>query len=68
VTGRGDGSSKGQIDFDPLRENPRAALLLVPDKVYLAWASSCDVGPYHGWVMAYDAHTLKQVAEAGRRP
>src|SRR5207245_8782347 len=37
---------------------PRAALLLVNDKVYFTWASSCDVGPYHGWVMAYDAHTL----------
>lgn len=28
----------------------------------MTWASSCDVGPYHGWVMAYDAQTLKQKA------
>jgi hypothetical protein len=58
----GDGSSKGQLEFDPLRENPRSALLLVNGNVYLTWASSCDAGPYHGWVMAYHAHTLQQVA------
>jgi hypothetical protein len=60
VSGKGDGSSGGQVAFDPLRENPRAALLLSHGTVYLSWASSCDVGPYHGWVMAYDAQTLKQ--------
>lgn len=66
--GSGAGSSNGQIDFEPLRENPRAALLLVNDKVYLTWASSCDVGPYHGWVMAYDAHALTQVAALNTSP
>jgi len=68
VKGRGAGSSKGQVDFDPLRELPRASLLLANDKVYLTWASSCDVGPYHGWVMAYDAHTLKQMAVFNTSP
>ncbi|HET9177965.1 MAG TPA: pyrrolo-quinoline quinone [Terriglobia bacterium] len=66
--GSGAGSSNGQIEFEPLRENPRAALLLVSDRVYLTWASSCDVGPYHGWVMAYDAHTLAQVAALNTSP
>jgi len=60
VAGIGDGSRDGKVAFDPLRENPRAALLLMNGAVYLSWASSCDVGPYHGWVMAYDARTLKQ--------
>jgi len=68
VRGRGDGSSNGQVEFDPLRENPRSALLLANGKVYLTWASSCDVGPYHGWVMAYDAHTLAQVAAFNTSP
>jgi hypothetical protein len=62
VRGRGDGSANGNVAFGPLRENPRAALLLSKDRVYLSWASSCDVGPYHGWIMAYDAHTLRQRA------
>jgi len=62
VQGRGEGSKSGRLDFDPLLENPRAALLLARGNVYLSWASSCDVGPYHGWVMSYDARTLAQVA------
>ena len=60
VPGKGAGASQGQIAFDPLRENPRAALTLANSTVYLEWASSCDVDPYHGWVMSYDAHTLAQ--------
>lgn len=68
VRGSGDGAVGGRISFDPLRENPRAALLLVGGEVYLTWASSCDVGPYHGWVMAYDAHTLRQRAVLNTSP
>jgi hypothetical protein len=60
VKGSGAGQSSGQIAFDPLRENPRAALLLANDTIYLSWGSSCDIGPYHGWLMSYDAHTLAQ--------
>jgi hypothetical protein len=62
VRGKGSGSQSGKVEFDPLRENPRAALLLANGLVYLTWGSSCDIGPYHGWVMAYDANTLKQKA------
>jgi hypothetical protein len=54
--------------FDPLRELPRAGLLLSNGQVILTWGSSCDVGPYHGWVMAYDAHTLKQTAVFNTSP
>jgi hypothetical protein len=60
VPGRGAGRSDRQVAFDPLHENPRAALTLANSSVYLAWASSCDVDPYHGWVMAYDPQTLAQ--------
>ncbi|MDE1178694.1 MAG: hypothetical protein PW789_19135 [Edaphobacter sp.] len=58
--GTGAGSQVTRVAFDPLRENPRAGLLLSNGLVYLTWGSSCDVGPYHGWIMAYDAATLKQ--------
>jgi hypothetical protein len=49
------------VPFLTLHENPRAALLLDHGRVYLTWGSSCDQRPYHGWVMAYDAQTLKQL-------
>ncbi len=68
VQGRGAGGSGGRVDFDPLRELPRASLLLANGQVYLTWASSCDVAPYHGWVMAYDAHTLSQTAVFNTSP
>ena len=68
INGRGTGSQSGKVEFDPLRENPRASLLLANGSVYLTWASSCDVGPYHGWVMAYEAHTLKQKAVFNASP
>ncbi len=59
---------KSNIDFDPLKENQRAALLLVNGKVVITWASSCDVGPYYGWIISYDAHTLAQAGVANLSP
>ena len=68
VRGRGASSSSGFIDFDPLRQLPRAALLLAGGNIYLTWGSSCDVDPYHGWVMAYDARTLAQTGVFNTSP
>jgi hypothetical protein len=59
---------KSNVDFDPLKENQRAALLLVNGKVVITWASSCDIGPYYGWVIAYDAHTLAQAGAVNLSP
>jgi hypothetical protein len=66
--GKGDDSQNGVINFNNLRENPRAALLLSNGALYLTWASSCDVDPYHGWVMAYDPETLAQKATLNVTP
>ncbi len=60
VPGTGDGSSGGQVPFIPLRENQREALLLVNGTVVIAFASHGDNGPFHGWVLGYDAATLGQ--------
>jgi len=62
------GLTSTEVTFNALLENPRAALLLVNGTVYLSWASSCDVGPYYGWVLAYDARTLKQVGVFNTAP
>jgi hypothetical protein len=55
-------TGRGRLEFGALRANPRASLLLVKGQVMLTWASACDVGPYYGWVMTYDTHTLAQTA------
>ena len=59
--GNGAGNVGGVITFDPARQNQRAALSLVNGVVYITWASHCDLGPYHGWVMGYDATNLTRV-------
>ena len=58
--GTGDGSINGFIFFNPLREGQRPGLLLQNGSVYIGWASHCDIGPYHGWIISYDAATLAQ--------
>ncbi len=60
VKGTGDGNNNGWVSFDPLREAQRPGLLLQNGAIYIGWASHCDIGPYHGWVMSYDASTLQQ--------
>ena len=57
-----------EITFHALRENPRAAMLLANGHVYMAWGSSCDVGPYYGWVLSYDSRTLKQTGVFNTSP
>jgi hypothetical protein len=61
VPGSGDGTSSGTIVFQTKIQLQRPALLLSKGAIYIAWASFNDVGPYHGWIMVYDAKTLKQV-------
>ena len=58
--GTGDNSSGGFVIFDPSQYKERSGLLLIGTEVYLAWASHCDIRPYTGWIMAYDATTLAQ--------
>ncbi len=61
VSGKGEGGDGSTLPFDPKLQLQRAALLLASGKIYLAFASHGDTGNYHGWVLAYDAATLRQV-------
>ena len=60
VPGNGSGSSAGTLTFDPKWHDQRSSLALSNGRVFIAWSSHSDQGPYHGWVMAYDAATLTQ--------
>ena len=62
VSGTGAGSSGGQVSFDPMLNSQRPALLLQNGHVFVSWASYCDLGPYHGWLMSYNAASLLQEA------
>jgi hypothetical protein len=68
VPGNGIGNVNGIISFDSQIQLQRAALLLSHDMLYIAFASHCDQGPYHGWVFAYDAQTLSQRAIFNNTP
>jgi hypothetical protein len=68
VSGGGDGSVNGQVSFDALTESQRAGLLLMNGVIYIGWASHCDNGPYHGWLLGYDKQTLNQVAVFNSTP
>jgi hypothetical protein len=50
----------GETTFDPKMYKERASLLFVNGMILTSWASHCDDGEYTGWVIAYNAATLRQ--------
>ena len=60
VSGTGQGSSGGNLPFDPFYQFNRAGLLLSNGTIFIGFGSRCDLWPYHGWIFAYDQTTLQQ--------
>ena len=59
VPGTGDGfDGNGNVAFDTLNQNQRAALTLVNGVVYVAYGSFDNSPPYHGWVFGYPTASL----------
>jgi hypothetical protein len=60
--------SVSRVHFDQRLQNQHAALLLANGNVYIAWGSHAEEPDYHGWIMAYNATTLEQVAVFNTTP
>ena len=54
--------------FDPLLQSQRPALTLANGTVYVGYSSHCDKEPYHGYLLAYDANSLKQTGALNTSP
>jgi hypothetical protein len=68
VPGTGAGTSGGRVSLDGWKHLNRPGLLLVNNTIYIAFASHCDDGPYHGWVLGYDPGTLAQTSVFNTAP
>src|SRR5208282_1349608 len=62
VPGTGYDNVNGTVTFSAFRHLQRPGLLLLNGILYLGFGSHGDVDDYHGWLMAYNAATLQQVA------
>ena len=61
VGGTGSGAlADGTIPLDPQQHIQRPGLLLANDSIYIAFGSHGDQGPYHGWILRYDASDLRR--------
>jgi len=62
-------NAKGTLTFNPTFQMQRPALLLSNGTVYIGFGSNgCDVYAYHGWLLAYDATSLQQLAAFSTTP
>jgi hypothetical protein len=61
-------STNGPVTFNPQTQNQRAGLFVINGVVYIAWASHCDIQPYHGWLIGYEESNMQQVGVFNTTP
>jgi hypothetical protein len=61
VPGTGSGSVNGTLAFNDVYHVQRSALLLQNHVLYIAFASTNDEGPWHGWLFSYNSANLQQI-------
>jgi hypothetical protein len=62
IPGMGVGSSGGMLAFDPMNNGlQRVALTLAGGILYVTYGGFADTNPYHGWILGFDEHTLRQL-------
>lgn len=66
VPGTGEGGSTEVFQAKNYKQRP--GLLLLNGLVYAGFSSHCDIGTYHGWLIAYDSKSLNQVAVYNTTP
>ena len=66
--GTGDNTDGTNVIFEPAQYAERAGLLLMNGMLYTGWTSHCDIRPYTGWIIAYDAGTLAQTSVLNMTP
>ncbi len=54
--------------FNTKMQNQRPGLAEANGNIYICWGSHEDITPYNGWMMAYNASTLAQVAVFNTTP
>jgi hypothetical protein len=62
VPGNGASSSAGALHFDPKWQHQRPGLLLLNGVLYIGFGAHQDFNIWHGWILAYNASTLAQMA------
>ena len=62
-------NANGQVlNLDPQLNLNRPGLLLQGGALYIAFGSQGDVGEFYGWILAYNAKTLSQIAVYNTAP
>jgi outer membrane protein assembly factor BamB len=66
--GSGAGSAGGYVTFDAKQYEERAGLLEVNGQIVTVWTSHCDIDPYTGWAIAFDAGSLARTGVLNLTP